>query len=126
MEGNFLEYRPKERKINTTYNHKHLENLLKLRKSETNYPENRVSKPITEDKIIERGKATTQRINNDQKVVFKSADNAIEKVKPHNKKMTRKEIYEEFWEFIENDNDEFQDFIAKDKRRMVRIANQLI
>ncbi len=34
-----------------------------------------------------------------------------------NKKMTLKEIYEEFWEFIEEDNSEFQKFIINDIRR---------
>jgi hypothetical protein len=33
------------------------------------------------------------------------------------KKMTLKEIYEEFWEFIDNDNNDFKDFIQKDSRR---------
>ncbi|MFW9971129.1 MAG: hypothetical protein ACFFDF_13120 [Candidatus Odinarchaeota archaeon] len=33
------------------------------------------------------------------------------------KKMTSKQIYEEFWEFIDEDNDRFLDFIVNDKRR---------
>jgi len=33
------------------------------------------------------------------------------------KKMSNEEIYEEFWEFIAEDNTEFQEFILKDKRR---------
>ena len=33
------------------------------------------------------------------------------------KEMTLKEIYEEFWEFIDEDNHEFREFIIKDKRR---------
>ncbi len=33
------------------------------------------------------------------------------------KKMTLKEIYEEFWEFIEEDNEKFYEFIINDKRR---------
>lgn len=33
------------------------------------------------------------------------------------KKMTLKEIYEEFWEFIDDSNEEFKEFIDKDARR---------
>jgi hypothetical protein len=33
------------------------------------------------------------------------------------RKMTLGEIYEEFWEFIDDDNQEFREFIEKDKRR---------
>ncbi len=33
------------------------------------------------------------------------------------KKMTIKEIYEEFWEFIDEDNKQFHEFIINDKRR---------
>ena len=33
------------------------------------------------------------------------------------KEMTLKEIYEEFWEFIDDNNPEFKDFIIKDKKR---------
>ncbi len=34
-----------------------------------------------------------------------------------NKKMELREIYEEFWEFIDDDNHEFKEFIIKDKKR---------
>jgi len=33
-------------------------------------------------------------------------------------KRSLKEIYNEFWEFIDNNNSEFKDFISKDKRRL--------
>jgi len=33
------------------------------------------------------------------------------------KSMSLKEIYEEFWEFIDEDNPEFQEFIKQDKKR---------
>lgn len=36
---------------------------------------------------------------------------------PRKKEMNLKEIYEEFWEFINEDNEEFQKFIINDKRR---------
>ncbi len=38
-------------------------------------------------------------------------------IKTKNKKMTLKEIYDEFWEFIDDDNSEFQKFIINDKKR---------
>ena len=31
--------------------------------------------------------------------------------------MTLKDIYEEFWEFIDEDNEEFSEFIENDARR---------
>ncbi len=34
-----------------------------------------------------------------------------------NRKMTLKEIYEEFWEFIDEENSHFQKFITNDNRR---------
>ena len=36
---------------------------------------------------------------------------------PKRKIATLKEIYEEFWEFIDEDNEKFQDFIRNDKNR---------
>ena len=33
------------------------------------------------------------------------------------KKMSLAEIYEEFWELIDDQNEEFQEYIIKDKRR---------
>lgn len=38
-------------------------------------------------------------------------------------KMSLKDIYEEFWEFIDNDNEEFQEFIVRDKRRKTFFIN---
>ncbi len=37
--------------------------------------------------------------------------------KPKSKKMTLEEIYKEFWEYIDDDNQEFKEFIQKDTRR---------
>ncbi|UCC20598.1 MAG: hypothetical protein JSV62_04740 [Promethearchaeota archaeon] len=39
------------------------------------------------------------------------------------KKMTSKEIYEEFWEFIDETNELFHEFIIKDIRRQKSIIN---
>ena len=40
-----------------------------------------------------------------------------QKITDRSKKMSNEEIYDEFWEFIEDDNAEFQEFIMKDRRR---------
>ena len=40
-----------------------------------------------------------------------------QKIIEKSKKMINEEIYDEFWEFIEDDNAEFQEFIMKDRRR---------
>ena len=40
-----------------------------------------------------------------------------QKSKPKSKKMTLEEIYKEFWEYIDEDNQEFKEFIQKDTRR---------
>ena len=37
-------------------------------------------------------------------------------------KMTLKEVYDEFWEFIDKDNEIFQKFILKDKNRRVILS----
>ena len=38
--------------------------------------------------------------------------------KKHEGKRSLKEIYNEFWEFIDDNNSEFKEFISKDKRRL--------
>ena len=38
--------------------------------------------------------------------------------KKHEGERSLKEIYDEFWEFIDDNNSEFKDFISKDKRRL--------
>ncbi len=40
---------------------------------------------------------------------------------PSTEEMTLEEIYEQFWEFIEDDNSEFKEFIIKDTRRGSKI-----
>ncbi|MFX1572482.1 MAG: hypothetical protein ACFFB0_07010 [Promethearchaeota archaeon] len=45
-------------------------------------------------------------------------DNDLDqKTKNSNKQMSLREIYEEFWEFIDDDNKIFRKFIIKDKKR---------
>ena len=47
----------------------------------------------------------------------------VEEIKLIVKKKTLKEIYNEFWEFIEEDNKKFQKFIINDKRRQDNLNN---
>ena len=54
--------------------------------------------PLNRNKIKERTNSTPERISK-------------------RKKMTLKEIYEEFWEFIDDENEFFHEFIIKDNRR---------
>ena len=48
--------------------------------------------------------------NNENKITKQEAS-------PNNRKMTLKEIYEEFWELIDDKNSQFQKFIISDNRR---------
>ncbi|MFW9939348.1 MAG: hypothetical protein ACFFD5_17025 [Candidatus Thorarchaeota archaeon] len=41
----------------------------------------------------------------------------VKKLTIEKKEMTLEEIYEQFWEFIDDDNQEFREFIIKDHRR---------
>ena len=47
----------------------------------------------------------------------KQINEKIKKNKNSEKEMTLEEIYKEFWEFIDENNEQFQEFILKDKRR---------
>ena len=47
----------------------------------------------------------------------------VQEVKIKKKEKTMKEIYDEFWEFIEEDNKIFQKFVVKDKRRQNYLSN---
>ena len=44
------------------------------------------------------------------------------KLRVEKKEMTLEEIYEQFWEFIDDDNQEFREFIIKDPRRGNKIS----
>ena len=41
----------------------------------------------------------------------------VKSVRNKPKEMTLEEIYEEFWEFISDDNPEFKELVIKDKKR---------
>jgi len=57
----------------------------------------------------------------------KSLKNAKNKNKSLNKSLAKikqkslEQIYEDFWEFIDDNNESFQEFILKDKRRKIRL-----
>jgi len=54
-----------------------------------------------------------------EKTTVQQKTKIIKKIK---EKRSLKDIYDEFWEFINDSNSEFKDFISKDKRRLnVRI-----
>ena len=63
--------------------------------------------------------------NNNEDEIEKEEPNQIKEVKkekeekkaPRKKEMTLEEIYDEFWEFIDDNNQEFREFILNDPRR---------
>ncbi|MFX1374486.1 MAG: hypothetical protein ACFFA0_01620 [Promethearchaeota archaeon] len=61
--------------------------------------------------------------NNPNILESKENKNSVKDVNCLIKKKTIKEIYEEFWEFIEEDNEIFQKFIINDKRRQTQLYN---
>ena len=63
--------------------------------------------PLNRNKIKERTNSTPERLSK-------------------RKKMTLKEIYEEFWEFIDDENEFFHEFIIKDNRRQKSSINSNI
>ncbi len=131
MEGNFLEYRPKKKPIQTNYNEKHLENLLLLRKEgkqqkDNNYTNPPVKKtnvtksPIKEVKKESKFTNAWNKLSNSSKKqsTKKQLNRTNPKEIPKEEKVNRlKEIYEEFWEFIDDDSEEFKEYIKNDKRR---------
>ena len=48
--------------------------------------------------------------------IYKSVKK-VETTEPKPKEMSLKEMYDEFWELIDDDNEEFREFIRNDKRR---------
>ena len=78
------------------------------RKNVTNDDKELFNNLVVEGNFLEYPKKSGKSIEN----VEKDVDLSIEK-----KEMTLEEIYEEFWEFIDDDNSEFQELIIKDIRR---------
>ncbi len=56
----------------------------------------------------------------------KKNDTLVKQIKQQKKNMTSKEIYEEFWEFIDEDNEIFLEYIMKDNRRQKSSINSKI
>jgi len=53
-----------------------------------------------------------------QKVDYELKEMQLAKQKlQSDRELTLKEIYDEFWEYISNDNEAFREFISKDRRR---------
>ena len=64
---------------------------------------------------VENHKREIQDKNNRQKK--KNETSKVKKLRIEKKEMTLEEIYEQFWDFIDDDNQEFREFIIKDQRR---------
>ena len=56
-------------------------------------------------------------VSNQVRENYKKSIPTGKKMMDRSKKMSNEDIYEEFWQFIDDDNVEFQEFILKDKRR---------
>ena len=93
------------------YSHKVNDNeLLKNLKLNKNYLEYNPNSAINHGKNL-----SSQRKNSPKK---KCKDiSKVKNVKIKKKEMTLEEIYEQFWEFIDDDNREFRELIIKDPRR---------
>ena len=71
------------------------------------------------DRLIMEGNYIEYRPILKEKTTVQQKTKIIKKIK---EKRSLKDIYDEFWEFINDSNSEFKDFISKDKRRLnVRI-----
>jgi len=77
-------------------------------------PHEEDDKELFENIILEGNSLKYSPLNYDgnEKATFTKVE-----IVPRKKYMTLKEIYEEFWEFIDGENEEFRDFIINDKRR---------
>ena len=58
-----------------------------------------------------------QNVKDNTNLRKKSKDHKKPELKKKERKRSIKEIYDEFWEFIDDNNSEFKEFISKDKRR---------
>jgi hypothetical protein len=91
------------------------ENSKKLRNGVKAFNQNGDDKDHLFEKLILEGNSVKYEplnsVNNDDD------DDISEKIVSKSKKVVLKEIYEEFWEFIEKDNKIFSEFITDDKRR---------
>ena len=72
------------------------------------------SRDLFENVILDGDKVKYQSLNSNQ--IMERINSPKEKISKR-KKMTSKEIYEEFWEFIDDTNEIFHKFLVKDNRR---------
>jgi len=57
-------------------------------------------------------------VKDNTNVMKKSNEKKKSEPKKNERKRSLKEIYDEFWEFIDDNNSDFKEFISKDKRRL--------
>lgn len=99
-------------------NSKILTNGVKAFKQNENQSKNLFEKLIIDEDIVKY-----QPLNRNK---IKERTNSIPERISKRKKMTLKEIYEEFWEFIDDENEFFHEFIIKDNRRQKSSINSNI
>jgi len=99
-------------------NSKKLRNGVKAFKQFENQSEDLFEKLIIDDDIVKY-----QPLNRNE---IKERTNSTPERISKRKKMTLKEIYEEFWEFIDEENEFFHEFIIKDNRRQKSSINSNI
>jgi hypothetical protein len=112
-EGNYLEYNPKRRKE---------------KKSQKNRgsPVNRIpEKPNSKTSSQVKNPPNSQQKDRKSKTQKLDSENS-QKTGDISREKTLKEIYEEFWEFIDNDNEVFQKFIVLDERRNRDLFDNLL
>ena len=72
------------------------------------------NKPLNHKEIMLRSLNKDNQENSEIKTI---------QIEQHHKIMSLKEIYEEFWEFINDDNEHFQKYIDEDMRRKEYLNN---
>jgi len=96
-------------------------NTTKLRNGVKAFSLNQNNNEVHFKNLIQEGKG----IKYDSLISFNNTETRKEnqKVIVKRKKMTLEEIYEEFWEFIDGENEKFRDLINFDKRRKFLSTN---
>lgn len=114
-EGNYFEYYPERFKK---------KNSGRKDASKTNLLENE-EKMAESSALDKKGGRRTQNINQQKE----PSNDLPESLNPNEeilRERSLREIYEDFWEFIEDDNEDFQKFIILDDRRNKRIFDELL
>ena len=72
------------------------------------------------DRLVLEGNYVEYRpiVKDNTNVMKKSNEKKKSEPKKNERKRSLKEIYDEFWEFIDDNNSDFKEFISKDKRRL--------